>query len=229
MIPIKIQCGCGQRYSFEIEPVQGRMPNIVACPVCGADGTAAANVIIAQSTPAAIPRAIAVAPVAVAVAAPALAATAASSGGTGLRFSAPVAPSAPAPGRGGGLLPGQIDRNQATIEARAKIMWGDAAEDVVKFLMIQGISHSDATEMVEEMFAERAATVRQTGIRKIFVGSGLVTVPIIAAIIFLMIGFFPIKLFGFTVLVGIYGAWMVFKGILMTIAPRSEPGEVGSH
>jgi hypothetical protein len=47
MIPIKIQCGCGQRYAFDIEPFCGRMPFPVACPVCGADGTSAANEVIA--------------------------------------------------------------------------------------------------------------------------------------------------------------------------------------
>jgi hypothetical protein len=47
MIPIEIQCGCGQKYAFEVEPVGGRMPSAVACPACGADGTAAANAIIA--------------------------------------------------------------------------------------------------------------------------------------------------------------------------------------
>ena len=47
MIAVKIQCGCGQRYSFEAEPVGGRMPSAVNCPACGADGTAAANEFIA--------------------------------------------------------------------------------------------------------------------------------------------------------------------------------------
>src|SRR5262245_32157374 len=49
MIPVKIQCGCGQKYSFEVEPVNGQMANAVACPVCGVDGTVAANQIIAQT------------------------------------------------------------------------------------------------------------------------------------------------------------------------------------
>ena len=47
MIPVKIHCGCGQRYAFDIEPVCGRMPGRVACPVCGMDGTRVANEIIA--------------------------------------------------------------------------------------------------------------------------------------------------------------------------------------
>jgi hypothetical protein len=55
MIPIKIQCGCGQRYAFDVEPVHGRMPSPVACPVCGADGTAAANELIARNSPPAPP------------------------------------------------------------------------------------------------------------------------------------------------------------------------------
>jgi len=49
MIPITIQCGCGQRYEFDVEPVDGQMPTTVACPVCGVDGTAAANEMIAQT------------------------------------------------------------------------------------------------------------------------------------------------------------------------------------
>ena len=47
MMPVKIQCSCGQRYVFDIEPVCGRMPGRVACPVCGMDGTRVANEIIA--------------------------------------------------------------------------------------------------------------------------------------------------------------------------------------
>jgi len=52
MIPIKILCGCGQKYAFDVEPVGGRMAYAVQCPVCGAEGTTAANQIIAQRAPA---------------------------------------------------------------------------------------------------------------------------------------------------------------------------------
>jgi hypothetical protein len=48
MMTIKIQCPCGQRYAFDIEPVNGRMLSSVACPACGTNGTDAANEIIAQ-------------------------------------------------------------------------------------------------------------------------------------------------------------------------------------
>jgi hypothetical protein len=68
MIPIKVQCACGQKYSFDVEPVNDRMPWPVACPVCNADGTAAANAIIRQT----MPPPAAPAPVPIAAAAPAM-------------------------------------------------------------------------------------------------------------------------------------------------------------
>ncbi len=61
MIPVKIHCGCGQKYAFEVEPVNGRITFPVACPVCGVDGTPAANALIAQTlgAPPAEPAAVA--------------------------------------------------------------------------------------------------------------------------------------------------------------------------
>jgi len=49
IVNIKIICGCGQKYSFDVYPLNGRMPAPVQCPVCGMDGTAAANDILARA------------------------------------------------------------------------------------------------------------------------------------------------------------------------------------
>jgi outer membrane protein assembly factor BamB len=46
---IKVQCACGAKYSFEVEPLEGRMPFAVNCPTCQADGTEAANQLIAEA------------------------------------------------------------------------------------------------------------------------------------------------------------------------------------
>ncbi len=46
---IKVQCPCGSKYSFEVEPVEGRMPFAVNCPSCNADGTEIANQMIAEA------------------------------------------------------------------------------------------------------------------------------------------------------------------------------------
>jgi hypothetical protein len=47
LMELKVVCVCGQKYKFDVEPVGGRMPFTVNCPVCGADGTATANVMLA--------------------------------------------------------------------------------------------------------------------------------------------------------------------------------------
>jgi uncharacterized protein YxjI len=51
---IKIECGCGTKYKFDVEPVNGRMPIGIVCPNCGASGITEANYQISQklgSTP----------------------------------------------------------------------------------------------------------------------------------------------------------------------------------
>ncbi len=48
MIPVKIFCACGQKYAFEVEPVNGAMPVAVNCPVCQRDGTESANQHLAK-------------------------------------------------------------------------------------------------------------------------------------------------------------------------------------
>ncbi len=45
---LKVECDCGQRFKFDVDPVKGRMPFAVNCPVCGSDGTAKANEILNQ-------------------------------------------------------------------------------------------------------------------------------------------------------------------------------------
>jgi hypothetical protein len=46
MVELKVQCDCGQKYKFDVEPVNGLMPYRVNCPNCGLDGTDKANVLL---------------------------------------------------------------------------------------------------------------------------------------------------------------------------------------
>ena len=69
---IKVQCDCGQKFKFDVEPVNGQVPFVVKCPVCGMDGTARANVILQQLLPPApIASAIAPPPISIAASSPA--------------------------------------------------------------------------------------------------------------------------------------------------------------
>jgi hypothetical protein len=196
------------------------MPFPVACPVCGTDGTSAANELLAQSLrseavrdpePAATPP-----PRAVSVAAPA----------ASRLMAAPSADTAARPAR---LLPGQVDRPHAELEARAKIFWGDPREEVIKFLMRNNIPHEEAAALVESLLTERAAATRSNGIGKIVTGSGMACVPVAAWFIFSRIGVLPMKIFAVCVMVGLWGAYRILKGTIMAVSPRSESGDVADQ
>jgi hypothetical protein len=218
MTTIKIQCGCGQRYSFDVDTSGGSMPYPIACPICGTDGTGAANEVIAQHLPREETVAVAAAP------AVHLRAAAAAS-------AYPEAANSPAavaerPAR---LLPGQVPRPQAESEARAKIFWGDSPDEVTKFLMRNNFSAQEASETVRGFFAERAATVRKNGFRYIITGSGMVAVPIVGWIGFASVGYIPLKLFAVMVMVGLYGGWRLLRGIMMMASPKTESGDVADQ
>jgi hypothetical protein len=46
---IKVVCDCGTKYKFDVEPIDGHMPQPVKCPACGAHGTAQANAAIQEA------------------------------------------------------------------------------------------------------------------------------------------------------------------------------------
>ena len=208
MVAVKIECGCGQHYAFDVEPVNGQTGFPVACPACGADGTSAANEIIARS----------------------LAPTASAATGS-LRISgvAAPAPATPPPIMVDPKALGLVDRPTAENEARAKISWGDAQEDVIKFLMLNGFTVPEATDFVQSLYQERLATVRSNGISKMLQGGGLMLVPVITFIIFTHFGVMPIKLMGIAMAVGLFGAWLVLKGLVLLLAPKMETGDVADN
>jgi hypothetical protein len=233
MIPIKIQCGCGQRYAFDVEPLAGQMPGSIACPICGVDGTSAANAVIAQhlSRPAVVLSTNA----AIAVASSGtVAQRVAVSADAGIRLPPPpsrtrvTVATAPEPVTTPerARLPGQMAPDRAEAEAKSKIMWGDTPADVTKFLLSQGFTSEEANSVIASLLNHRAEVVRKTGIHKIIVGFGMMCVPVIAFIVFKSIGVFPLKIFGAAIVVGVWGAWRVLSGVIMVMSPRSEKGDV---
>lgn len=211
-ISIKIECACGQRYAFDVEPVNDRMASAVACPMCGADGSIAANTIIAQSMPqpASLPKPV----LGLQVATQAV--------GFQTNLSGPDPPPA-------ALLPGQLEPAKAQAEARSKIFWGDSPEDVVKFLMTHSFNHHDATASVRAMAQERKITLRGIGIWKIVSGIGMMAVPVVVYMIMAHFHFVFFKLLAIAIMVGLWGAWSLFKGLIMVFVPKLETGDVADQ
>lgn len=208
MIQVKIQCGCGQPYAFDVEPVLNQMPSAVACPSCGADGTVAANAYLAQNAPAEKPVIVVPPPVRV----PGSAARPAGSSATGATMVSHAAP--------------ELDPEQVKTEARARILWGDAPEEVVKHLIIKGVDADHAAAVVQVMLKERTAAIRVKGLGKMGMGAALVAVPIATVIMFMQIGATSFTLLGIAGAIGLWGAWMMLKGVFMLLAPKSEAGDV---
>jgi pSer/pThr/pTyr-binding forkhead associated (FHA) protein len=120
----------------------------------------------------------------------------------------------------------EVDRERVEAEARSKMLWGDAPEEVVKFLRMKGLSIEEASSLGNSLLKERVKILRGIGIQKIFTGIGLMCVPVVSFFGFLHMGIFPINLFAMTVMVGLYGAWRLLKGTFMFLSPKSEPGDV---
>lgn len=201
MLPVKIECECGQNYAFEVEPVNGQMPASVACPGCGADGTAAANEFIAQQM------------------APAAAEAAPNPEPARLATARPTAPAADA-------RRGRLDTAKAEKEARAKMMWGESMEQIAAYLTVQGFSRDEAMELAKKLFQERAGIVRSNGIKKIIVGLVLMLVPVLAYFFIVTTDRLPIKRSLICYGIGIYGAYLFISGIINIVAPKSEQGAV---
>jgi len=212
MVPIKIECGCGQHYAFDAEPVNGRLASTVACPTCGADGTDAANAVIARHQPPSLVPAETLPP-------PRLVKLAATESSTA---------AVPAGVKVSATALGLVDRETAATQARAKISWGDSPEEVTRYLMLQGYSVPEAQELVAELFQERLVDLRKKGVRKIIVGSGMMCVPVIEYLAFVSIGIIFLKAMALGVMVGLWGAWQLLNGILLIVAPKMESGDVAS-
>ena len=122
----------------------------------------------------------------------------------------------------------QINRAQVEAEGRAKVTWGDSREEVLKFFMIQGLTAAEAVELADGMFRERALEIRGLGIKRICIGVPLMAVPVAAWFYFLTLRIIPVKLFALTVMVGLYGLYLLLSGVIMFVAPKSEPGDLGA-
>lgn len=105
-------------------------------------------------------------------------------------------------------------------------MWGDDPAEITKYLMAQGFSAEEAKATMAPMLADRAAMVRKAGVSRMFVGTGMMLLPVVTTVLCLMIGYIPIKLLAITVAIGIWGGWKFLSGLIMFLSPKSEKGDV---
>jgi hypothetical protein len=105
-------------------------------------------------------------------------------------------------------------------------MWGDSREEVIAFMVVAGIGRPEATEFVDGVVSERAQSIRGSGLRRICIGIPLICLPVIVWFSISSMSSIRARGFGVTILIGLYGIWSLVTGLMMLIAPKTEPGDV---
>lgn len=125
---------------------------------------------------------------------------------------------------------GSTYREKLETDARARIFWGDAQAEVVKYLVENGMDQKEVDGMVEAFVHERADTIRKMGFKKILIGTACVAAPMVPWIVLsaMLHRFFmpPIMFACVPGSIGVYGLYSLFKGTMMYVMPDSETGDV---
>lgn len=227
MVPVKIDCACGWHFAFDAEPVNERMAAPVLCPGCGADVTMAANAGIARYLAANRN------PDEMVIIHPAKRElhleTPVNAPAAGISTVLGESPQAVNTERGLGYSArelGLVSKEQALVDARAKVSWGDEEVEVVKYLMMQGYSAGEAQELVAQMFKERRAATRVNGIRKLVIGICLLAVAAVMWWGFMHMGMMYARVtargMGAAVLIGCVGIWYFANGVVLLLAPKMD-------
>ena len=117
---------------------------------------------------------------------------------------------------------------QAKVEARAKIIWGDPPKQVILFLRTRGLSLAEAIEITDAAYAERVAELRAKGINQIIGGVCLLGVPWIGYVIASVFGslsFLGMVVFGLSCAVGLYGLYLIITGGYTLLFPQAQDAD----
>jgi hypothetical protein len=107
------------------------------------------------------------------------------------------------------------------IDARAEIIWGRKPEQVLAMLRQKSIGEKDATALIEELMAERAAMIRADGVKKSIFGALFTLAPVAYYFFSMWLADMSIKLFAALLVLGAYGIGKLTNGLTMVFRPRA--------
>jgi uncharacterized protein YjeT (DUF2065 family) len=113
-----------------------------------------------------------------------------------------------------------------TLEARARIIWGESSLSVHDFLTSNGISAAEADSKIMEYQHERNAEIRKIGVRSILIGLLVLVLSTFTLYVFawpLDRGSIALANRGIAVIgvVWLYGVWKLVIGLVYLIYPKS--------
>lgn len=121
-----------------------------------------------------------------------------------------------------------LSSENALVEARAKIIWGEPYEEAVALLTENGFGSEQAKEHVAVFLRERAFDIRRQGIKDIVKGTGLLVVGIIPILWMLGIGYIMFKLFGILLIPVAYGTWTFITGVERILLGSKAEGSIAN-
>ncbi|HYC70725.1 MAG TPA: hypothetical protein VEB66_05930 [Opitutaceae bacterium] len=115
------------------------------------------------------------------------------------------------------------------VEARARIMWGEPPEKIRAFLASKNLGDKDVDALIEEVLAERAASIRSDGFKKLWLGGAAMAMPFAYYYItHAWLGFSSHKLFAAVIVVGVLGLLKATTGLGMVVRPRAVRGDLAN-
>lgn len=110
-------------------------------------------------------------------------------------------------------------------EARARVIWGESLAEVHEFLITNGVSAEDAQRWLRGFESERNRELRRIGLRNTVVGALLtgsagVTLYFAWTVASATLGI--VKVLAVVLLAGLYGLWLLVKGIVYLVRPQME-------
>jgi hypothetical protein len=127
------------------------------------------------------------------------------------------------------------EQDKLIMEARARIMWGEAVSSVRDDLTSNGVPEAVADEKIEEFILERNREIQSVGLRSAL--TGLVLVGAVGGVIWWMCawlvppGSASVLTFGgydgiaapvALLAIGVYGVWKLVRGIIWMVRPQRE-------
>ncbi len=125
-----------------------------------------------------------------------------------------------------------MNTDDLSVEARARIIWGDEPSSVRYFLTSNGMSAADADAKLRELILERNAEIRRLGVRDVLIGVALLGGAGIFFYSLFRSSHMPNvsvragKGYGVLVILAFDGLWRLINGIFRLIRPRSEHGSM---
>ncbi len=116
---------------------------------------------------------------------------------------------------------------QQVTEARAKIIWGEAPEQVRIYLQESGLDADQADRVLQICLAERGREVRRLGLRDLVIGICCSLVG--AGFIFLHLWMFPglmTRVMGLFLTLALFGIWKWIKGLDLLLSGAKTSGSV---